>query len=818
MRCEGRVMRRLGAMAMVCVAALTACLPSKSVKRVVPGVSTGAFSESSAADLSVLVICHDTLGRPDRASRGAVVSRCSPCLPRGAEASDARSIAHARRLWAQVRRAPYDTTDLGAQCAALAYRFAQSLRPHDDSLAAEVALFKLHDIRDSVRRQTLIAFDSLVGARRRTSTVDASALLMYFALGVWDRAQRLLERPAEIGMDRRETRVRRFANTPPVFTHLPPLPPVSPKTGVSEAEWAARLFTRAAELATPARPAQRSRALRLALAPWVTMERWTQVDSAAQALLAMAPSDSAVLPVRALAFYRSMTHPLATQAEAMTRFEQALRHMPRADSVRYDSFDDVLGARDDEWRYGFLPDIRREMDARGWSVLDPMWSTPVNEIRLERRARIADADYRYADIAAPGEAGSETRSGAMLLRRGAPDARWTAAAPRRDGRRRVTRGWGDWQVVIEFESGREIWRAFHGQSTDADHASRFPFPESRSCRRFTEMHPTLWACALAEPASWSGVPFYGILDEVDVSLARFRAAGDSADLYLGARVPYRRFASRGDASVRKDDRLTFTLFLSSLTGTPIYQSAQSRPLPSAAEIAWTTQWHTRTGSLSLMHRVEAVELRRPSGARGVARATSDSMVSFPLRGFGMSDILLADTLRINAPGASSGSPDVRDVMRWHDVEVVPNAAVVRPGQRFSMLWEVYDLVPGPDGRISWRVSIRREKGVALPYADMQSVLAGQPRAIAKVAAVESDAPDVSYTRSAQAVPVIVDHLRFGLNDAPEGRHVVQVTIDDLVSGLSTRRSVVVRVLDPRTQRRTGGGDGGGDGGARRPTP
>ena len=87
-----------------------------------------------------------------------------------------------------------------------------------------------------------------------------------------------------------------------------------------------------------------------------------------------------------------------------------------------------------------------------------------------------------------------------------------------------------------------------------------------------------------------------------------------------------------------------------------------------------------------------------------------------------------------------------------------------------------------------------------------------------MAAVESDAPDVSYTRSAQAVPVIVDHLRFGLNDAPEGRHVVQVTIDDLVSGLSTRRSVVVRVLDPRTQRRTGGGDGGGDGGARRPTP
>jgi hypothetical protein len=229
------------------------------------------------------------------------------------------------------------------------------------------------------------------------------------------------------------------------------------------------------------------------------------------------------------------------------------------------------------------------------------------------------------------------------------------------------------------------------------------------------MHPTLWACALAEPANWSGVPFYGILDEVDVTLARFRAAGDSADLYVGARVPYRRFAPRSDASERRDDRLTFTLFLSSLTGQQMYRSAQSRPLPPAADIAWTTQWQTRTGSLSLMHRVEAVELRRPSGARGVARATSDSMVSFPLRGFGMSDILLADTLRTNASGLSSDSPDGRTVMRWYHVDIVPNAAVVRPGQRFSMLWEVYDLVPGarwPD-QLARQHSPRERGGAAL---------------------------------------------------------------------------------------------------------
>ena len=76
--------------------------------------------------------------------------------------------------------------------------------------------------------------------------------------------------------------------------------------------------------------------------------------------------------------------------------------MPRADSLRYDTFDELLTARDDEWRYGFLPSDRERMDKRGWKVLDPLWSTPVNEVRLARRARVAEADYRYADVAGPG--------------------------------------------------------------------------------------------------------------------------------------------------------------------------------------------------------------------------------------------------------------------------------------------------------------------------------------------------------------------------------------------------------------------------------
>ena len=97
----GSVAPRLLAAALVTVSIVAAaCHQKRAVQRVVPGISTGAFTELSESDLAAHVICHDTLGRrPERVTRQFPVTRCTPCIPYGMRASVERSVAHARRLW-----------------------------------------------------------------------------------------------------------------------------------------------------------------------------------------------------------------------------------------------------------------------------------------------------------------------------------------------------------------------------------------------------------------------------------------------------------------------------------------------------------------------------------------------------------------------------------------------------------------------------------------------------------------------------------------------------------------------------------------------
>jgi hypothetical protein len=186
-----------------------------------------------------------------------------------------------------------------------------------------------------------------------------------------------------------------------------------------------------------------------------------------------------------------------------------------------------------------------------------------------------------------------------------------------------------------------------------------------------------------------------------------------------------------------------------------------------------------------------MEARQPAGARGVARFTTDSQVSFPLRGFGMSDVLIA----------ASATPRAGTATRWSDLAVQPNGATVAPAERFAMIWEVYDLARGTDGRVHWRVRIKRERGKTVTQYGMQQTLSGAVSAGSRVVANESTAPDMSYERNEVASAVVMDNIMFGLGDFPPGQHVVNLTIDDLVSGKSVTRGVSVRIVAPESQKR-----------------
>jgi hypothetical protein len=118
-----------------------------------------------------------------------------------------------------------------------------------------------------------------------------------------------------------------------------------------------------------------------------------------------------------------------------------------------------------------------------------------------------------------------------------------------------------------------------------------------------------------------------------------------------------------------------------------------------------------------------------------------------------------------------------------------------------MVWEVYGLVPDADGRVRWRVRIKRESGTIVVTAGMQDVLTGSATAGTRVLAGEVGAADAAYERDAIAADVVLDNINFRLPGVTPGYHVVNVTIDDMVSGKSVTRGVSIRVLLPDSQKR-----------------
>ncbi len=758
---------------------------------------SGKFSELSESTLAAILICADSLGRT---GRDIDKNRCAPCVPLAVMTDANRAVSHARDLWNRRARAPYDSLTVGASCIDLSWRYAREQRPHDAALRVEYTLFKLSSAHAHVRDSAITAYDRLLDSLRTAGQPDVVyALRGQFATEIWRRAQRLLERPLAIPRHPFEDAIRRIAPPPTGWLALTAPSALSDTPGESEARWAAHLFDEVAQTAPT--PAARSPWHRLALAPWVTLADWRCLDSAATALLARAPGDSAVLPAQALARYRQRHDAVRESPALMAQFDSALRAMPRVDSLRYDTFDGVLTESDDAWRYGFLPTDRLRIDRRGWAVMDPLWSTPVNEVQLERRARVAEADYRYADQTRAGEAGSETPPGQLLLRLGAPDARWTS---RELVNRMIvlTRGWPRLQLSLQVDGRDASWMIFSHPRFGTQSMARMPLslrslPPPRARRGVRTIVPilpvgctdlaavpTVLACALARSSQWYGVPFYGTTDTIDVTAARFRTGRDSVHLYLGAAVPTRTFKTEDRLDATAKDRVILSAWLAGAVGTVLFHADDPRPLPTSTSGYLTAQWTPRLANGGVMHRVEALEPSQPAGARGAALFTSDAQVVFPLRGFGMSDVLVAvSTTRTGQP-----------FRRWTDIRLAPNGAAIAPRGSFSLTWEVYDLQPAPDGRVRWRVEIRRERGDTVTRGDIRGVLANSQRAGTRVIADEADAPAVAYTRDAAASPVVVDHLStFNLGDAPPGRHVVQVTIRDLVSGKAVARGVAVKL-------------------------
>ncbi|MEP6763081.1 MAG: hypothetical protein ABJB66_02160 [Gemmatimonadaceae bacterium] len=749
------------------------------------------------------------LYEPYALPRDSAPSMSLPCKIPGAEAVRGVAIAHARNLWALRGSAPYEKPEKDptlAYCMWYAYEEAMHLSPQDPLIKTEYATMRLLATNKETRVEALRLIDDIVDSLIASGQTKSAVIAMTSTAKIlWITTQRMLERPVGLNWFAEEKYFHSLANDALPVRALPALPKPSDRLGVSEAVWISSLYARSARLTTT-NPALQASFVRNAIMPYVKMRDWKRVDSVAASFHDLPATDSVTRIAAALATQKRFTNSPTDQMTGMQAFDLALLHLPRADSVRYDSFDGLLGIADDEWRYEHLPSELQQLDLRGWSLLDPLWSTPVNEVRLAHRARMAEADFLYGVDASFGQSGSETPAGIMLMERGTPDERWNIdrkyftnalTLEQRLSDASLVRGWPGYvrsmrlgQATVFFVnqfyesrlSTQFIARFVHDQKTFAQY----------SCNRGIGIR-TFVQCAQWEAANWDDVPYQVGMDTIDVAVARFRAPNNRADIYIGARIPLRRFPLRGNSRSASPDSIRTAFWIATPLGDSLLHSEQKRARPVRDEIDYRTQFRAQLASAVVMHRVEAVDVKAIRSARGGALLTRDATAPLTFNGFGVSDILVA----------ASATPARHNPATWRDLEIVPNGASVLPRSTFALLWEIYDLKPDNAGRVRWRVTVRTEKGRRI-FADVRTTIEASGGAATQVVNSESDAPQVTFTRDAAAKPVIVDQMNYGLADSPPGRHVLQLQIDDLISGKSIARSVSVRVLDPKVQKRLNG--------------
>ncbi|MEP6781522.1 MAG: hypothetical protein ABJC26_16610 [Gemmatimonadaceae bacterium] len=749
------------------------------------------------------------LYEPYALARDSAPSMRLPCKIPGAEAVRGVAVAHARSLWALRGSAPYTKPEKDptvAYCMWYAYEQAVHLSPQDQLIKVEYATVRLLATNMETRLEALRLMDEIVDSLLAAGeTKTAVTAMSSTAKILWVTTQRMLERPAGLNWFSEEKYFHNLANDALPLRSLPPLPKPSDRLGVSEAAWIASLYARSARL-TLSNPALQASFVRNAIMPYVAMRDWKGVDSVAVSFHDLRAADSVTRIATALATYKRSTSSPTDQAISMRAFDQALLHMPRADSARYDSFDGLLGTADDEWRYEHLPSELRQLDLRGWSLLDPLWSTPVNEVRLAHRSRIVESNFLYGSDASFGQSGSETPAGIMLMERGSPDERWKIVTrytsipetmEQRATGASLVRGWPGYALAVRLGQLTPLFVSqLYESRLSMQFIARFVHDqrsfENYPCSRGVAVR-TFALCAQWEAANWDDVPYQVGMDTIDVAVARFRAANSRADIYIGARIPLRRFPLAGKGKSSSADSITTAFWIATPLGDSLLHAEQKRARPVKDEIDYRMQYRAQLASVVIMHRVEAFDAKAIRSARGGALLTRDATTQLTSAGFGVSDILVAATATAAKRTPSS----------WRDFELVPNGASVSPRSTFALLWEIYDLKPDNNGRVRWRVTVRTEKGRRI-FADVRSTIEASSGAATQVVKNESDAPQMSFVRDAVAAPVIVDQMNYGLADLPPGRHVVQVQVDDLVSGNSVTRTVSVRVLDPKVQRRLSG--------------
>jgi hypothetical protein len=277
----------------------------------------------------------------------------------------------------------------------------------------------------------------------------------------------------------------------------------------------------------------------------------------------------------------------------------------------------------------------------------------------------------------------------------------------------------------------------------------------------------------ASPSLWKNVPDETIRP-MPTQVARFRAPGDSVDVVIATDPPVDdlHLLAGSNARIRAD----------------LWLFGRDRPVAFRDSVtlseAGPRTWKYRLPPSQLGYRIETTAPGALLAGRSTdwIDATTNKVTGFEAHGFGISDILLAQTVA-----------EPRVAKRWSDLEIGPTGGSVAKGAEIALVWENYDLA-ARDGGAAYGVTITLERQYKMLLNRIKARVVGSLAAMVGVDRTE-DRLIFRYDRTAAPAATVVDHLTIGLEDAPPGVYLLTLDVTDRATGRIATRTQTFTVRD-----------------------
>jgi GWxTD domain-containing protein len=476
----------------------------------------------------------------------------------------------------------------------------------------------------------------------------------------------------------------------------------------------------------------------------VEKRRWAELETLARARITAAPWDAWAYLTLGLALHERR----AGTAEVVAAYDSAFVLLPPDESLWLHRFERILNPADTVKVQSESPMARFALHRLFWITATPLWSREAATPQLDYLSRVVFAELRWT-VDEMGIRGAETDRGDVYIRYGAPDVVMSRRASD-DASAPIVTTW-------VYRSGLVF--TFAGQATFA--TARIAPGDEQAFGDMIRSAPALW-----------NVESDLTIDSLPAQFARFRARADSVELLLAFRPPVTSILERSElrGSVRADYWL--------LAGGTITTARDSTQV--AADTIYTFQH--RVAPQTYTYRAEASLAGSPRAARSATAfiAGDDPATGFRLRGFGISDVLIA----------TKASERAQTPIRWSDLAFVPLVGPTLREVPLTLIWENYDLTnDGGTARYGVRIIVTPDGGRGGRVA---------ARVIGRVAAAVGvqtgpDQVTLAFDRTTAFRSTLLDQVVISLGDTPPGDYLVTVEVTDVPTGHKTQRTTTLRL-------------------------